>query len=47
MSLTMEQSIMGNGPKMAIERENALKSGRMAVNMLVTGRTTKPTETVV
>jgi hypothetical protein len=33
---------MVNGPKMAIEMEKELKFGKMAVNLLAIGETTKP-----
>ena len=36
--------IMVNGPKTAIERAKALKSGRTVANMLATGRMIKPME---
>jgi hypothetical protein len=41
-SLTTELYIMVNGPKMAIEMEKELKFGKMAVNLLAIGETTKP-----
>ena len=44
MSLTMAPFITVNGPKTAIGRARALKSGKTVANMLVTGRMIKPME---